>query len=124
MLQGPQHASASHLSWYLGGFRYELTDEESIQRGIEEALRMGDFEFEREARLSAADRPDFLVQGVAIEVKRQGRLNSLLRQLARYAAHDRVLELLVVTARMQATDLPSELNGKPIECLVLLGSVF
>jgi hypothetical protein len=117
-------ASASSLKSYLGGFRYDLTSEQTIQDGIAVALSRSGYEYEREARASAKDRFDFLVQGVAIEVKRHGAVNDLLRQLSRYAEHDEVRELLVVTARLQSTDLPSELHGKPLECLALLGSVF
>jgi hypothetical protein len=117
-------ATAAGLMWYLGDFRSKLVDEDAIQRGIAEALRVGDYEFEREARLSKTDRLDFLVGGVAIEVKRNGSLSQLLRQLARYAQHEKVRELLVVTARPQVSDLPNELCGKPLECLVLVGSLF
>lgn len=118
-------ASAAGLMWQLGDYRYDLTSEETIQIGLAEALRRSGYEFVREARLSPTDRVDFLVEGgVAIEVKRQGSVGDLLRQLSRYASHDAVQEMLVVTARPQATDLPLELGGKPLECLVLLGSLF
>lgn len=116
--------TATALLWHLRRFRYNLADEDSIQIGVDEALRLGDYEFEREARLSPTERVDFLVGGVAIEVKRRGTSQDLLRQLSRYAQHDRVRELLVVTARAQASDLPDTIGGKPIQCLVLLGSVF
>lgn len=115
---------AATIKEYLGKFKYDLEDEDSIQRGIARALELGNYLFEREARLSSKDRPDFLVGNVAIEVKRHGALTPLLRQLSRYAQHDRVRELLVVTARVVATDVPDTLNGKPVECLVLLGSIF
>jgi hypothetical protein len=111
--------------WYLGDFRYNLTSEETIQVGIAEALRKGGYEFEREARLSPTERLDFLVAGgVAIEVKRHGSRTELLRQLSRYTEFEAVRELLVVTARSQLSDLPLELHDKPLECLVLLGSIF
>jgi len=116
--------TARELELYLGGFRYNLTNEESIQLGIAEALRAGHIAFERETRLSARDRLDFLVGDVAIEVKLKGTANDLLRQLSRYTEHESVRELLVVTARSQLSDLPDELHGKPLECLVLLGSIF
>lgn len=116
--------TAAYLRDYLGNFRYQLDSEEAIQLGIAAALQEGGLPFEREPRLSSTERPDFLVDGVAIEVKRHGPLNALLRQLSRYAELDSVRELLVVTARLQSTDVPAELHGKPLECLVLLGSLF
>lgn len=117
--------TAFALKWHLGHYRYNVTDEGSMQRGITEALHMGGFAFEREAILSPTDRVDFLVDGgVAIEVKRHGAVGDLLRQLARYARHETVRELLVVTARLQGSGLPSVLHGKPLECLVLVRSIF
>ena len=117
--------TAASLASYLGLWRYNVTTEDSIQVGIAEALRREGFVFEREYRLSAHDRLDFFVGGrVAIEVKRHGSVNELLRQLSRYAEHDTVHELLVVTARSQLSSLPRELHGKPLECLTLLRSFF
>lgn len=116
--------TAAYLKSYLANFRYHLDSEESIQLGIAAALQAGGIGFEREPRLSPTERPDFLVDGVAIEVKRHGALTPLLLQLSRYAELDGVREVLVVTARVQSTDVPSELHGKPLECLVLLGSIF
>lgn len=126
---------AHSLKSHLAGYRYDLTSEATIQAGLASVLSVDGFVFEREAQLSATDRPDFLVlgqgvvagavfSGVAIEVKRAGSRSDLLRQLSRYAQHETVRELLVVTARSQLSDLPSELHRKPLECLVLLGSVF
>lgn len=117
--------TAESLSEYLSGYRYDLTNEDSIQNGIERVMLSEGLVFVREARLSATERLDFLVDaGIAIEVKRHGALNDLLRQLSRYAEHGAVRELLVVTARLQSTDIPREICGKPLECLVLLGSIF
>lgn len=118
-------ATAAALMWHLGEFRYDLTSEETIQVGIAEALRQGGYQFQREARLSPTERLDFLVEGgVAIEVKRHGSRHDLLRQLSRYTEFEAVRELLVVAARSQLSDLPLELHDKPLECLVLLGSIF
>lgn len=119
-----ERPTAARLATYLGGFKYDIVDEDTMQLGIGEALRQGGIAFEREHRLSRRDRPDFFVDGVAIEVKRKGTLNELLRQLSRYAEHDQVRELLVVTARVQSTSLPTQLHGKPLCCCVLIGSFF
>jgi len=117
--------TAAALGAQLSGFRYDLTTEDSIQRDLAFALaRRGFRDAEREVRLSATDRLDFLVGGVAIEVKLNGSVGELLRQLSRYAAYERVRELLVVTARLQLSDLPNRLHDKPLACLVLFGSIF
>jgi hypothetical protein len=117
--------TAYRLKEALSGYRYDLSNEDSIQSGLERAMLMEGLVFVREAQLSNEDRLDFLVDAcVAIEVKRQGSLQELLRQLSRYAQHVVVRELLVVTSRLQSTNLPTEIGGKPLECLVLLGSIF
>ncbi len=115
---------AADLRDLLGVWVYDLTSEESIQRGIAQVLERQGVDFEREVHLSAGDRPDFMVGSVAVEVKRHGSLGPVLRQLSRYSRHERVRELLLVTSRLQSTDVPDELGGKPLEQLVLLGSVF
>ena len=79
--------------------------------------------FEREYRLDARNRLDFFCDGVAIEVKIGGSRNNLIRQLHRYAQFDEVRELLVVTSRLCLASLPSELNGKPIVTLPMLGGI-
>lgn len=83
----------------------------------------------KEVRLSARDRPDFLVRpytpyesapGVAIEVKIGGSLSDLTRQLARYAESERVTGLVVVTTKAQHCRLPPTLSGKPIAVVSLV----
>lgn len=60
--------------------------------------------------------------GTAIEVKVDGSLAALTRQLHRYAQHDRVIDLVVITNRARLTQVPRELNGKRVEVISLLES--
>lgn len=102
-------ASVVHL---IERSRLSLSDEKVTQRDIEELLQPW-VPFERECRLSDSDIVDFLVDGkVAIEVKIKGQPAAFVRQLARYAAHDKVRELVLVTAR--AIQLPPTINGKRV----------
>ena len=83
----------------------------------------------RELVLTKRDRLDFLVgysplwsavpMGTAVEVKVGGSLSDLTRQLARYAEHNDVTGLLVVTTKDRHRQLPASLSGKPIACLCL-----
>lgn len=92
----------------------------------------------REFELSATDRIDFLIQepnpiqppiggpgvrasiGIGLEVKVDGPLSALVRQLQRYAQHDAVDALLVVTTRARLHAVPTTLSGKPIAVALLL----
>lgn len=97
----------------LSGFRFRFATEEELQDGIAEALK--DHQPQREARLNARDRIDFLLWGVGIEVKIKGGISALTRQLLRYAEVDAIAALVVVTSQTQyALQLPRILGGKPV----------
>ncbi len=93
--------------------RLPSSTEAALQRGIEEALTAGGFGFEREKRLAAGERIDFLVVGgIGIEAKTRCPKRSIYRQLERYARHDAVTALILVTGT--ALGLPPLLKGKPV----------
>jgi hypothetical protein len=93
--------------------RIDLSNEKAAQTAIAETLAEGGMRLEREHRLSARDRPDFFLpeSGLAVEVKlRAGRMD-VYRQLRRYASHEAVRGLLLVSNTAMA--LPVEIEGKP-----------
>lgn len=94
--------------------RVDLSDEKAAQAQIAEALTAAGLAFEREARLSPRDRPDFLfpVPGLVLEVKLRARKMDIWRQLARYAEHERVRAIIL--ASNTAMTLPPEIVGKPL----------
>lgn len=104
----------------LRSYRYSFHDEDGLQWGIAAALALADLSFDREVILGKHDRLDFLVGNVAIEAKIDGTANALLRQLHRYAQHDGIDALVVVTNRARLSLMPSELNGKPVRVVSLL----
>lgn len=111
---------AALVAQILSRHRFDLSDEKVTQGQIAEALLAGGIEHRREVRLSQHDRPDFLLSdsGLAIEVKlRAGRMD-IWRQLVRYAAHEAVRGLMLVSNT--AMTLPAETAGKPL-FLVSLG---
>ena len=116
--------SAREIAAFLGRFRFRFTDERELQDGIERAFVRGGVAYEREVRLSARDRLDFLAGAVAVEVKVDGGLADLTRQVWRYAEDPRVRELLVVSSRSRLDGLASEINGKPVVVLVLTTAAF
>ncbi len=103
--------------------RADLTSERAAQDALAAPLeRLAAFTgaaYEREARLDALDRPDFLVGGVVVEIKTRGwGKRAVYRQLERYAAHACVTGLVLATNMAMA--LPTEIVGKPA-LLVSLG---
>lgn len=101
--------------------RLDLSFEIATQDGVEAVLRelLGAGAVQREYVLGPQDRPDFLVHGcIAIEVKIKGaRKRLVFRQLTRYAAHERVTALILVTNL--AMGLPAEIGGKPVHVVSL-----
>lgn len=116
--------------------RFDLTTEAAMQRDIAALLtdEWGEADLEgragwcREYRLSAEDRPDFVLQRggadgglIAIEAKhRRARPTQVLRQLARYAAHPEVVALVLASGVPMTT--PAELGGKPLAYVGLGGA--
>lgn len=107
----------------LRGRRLRQNTERVLQDGIEEALRGAGIPHRREVRLSPEDRPDFMIEpGVCVEVKIGGASADVHRQIVRYAEHEEVEELLLVTTRRQHV-MPSEVGGKRLVTLCV-GSAF
>lgn len=111
----PAHAAdlvALSIINALRGHRFDLSLEARTQGDIETALLPVFPDLLREHRLNAQDRPDFMIRGIAIEVKLRGaQPRAVLRQLARYADDDRVLGVILATNR--AMGLPAAIGGKP-----------
>lgn len=101
--------------------RFPFGDEDLLQEALADVLATNGHAVEREVRLNARDRIDLLVDGqVGVEVKIDGPARRVVAQLRRYAQHDRLGELILVTrcARHQA---PAALNGKPVTVVNLAG---
>ena len=97
--------------------RFDLSTETATQFDIGRTLATEGVPHRREARLSPRDRIDFLTaDGLGIEVKIRGqRRPAVLRQLERYAEHDAVKALVLLTN--VAVGFPATLNGKPLHVI-------
>lgn len=98
----------------LRAHRFSHVTEDDLQRGIAQVLGKLDMDFTREVYLSSKDRIDFMVGEVGIEVKDDGSLTALTRQIHRYLQFDSVKRLLVVTTRSQHLRIPSHMSGKEV----------
>lgn len=93
--------------------RLRVGTEAQLQADIGAALTSLGISFEAEARLSQRDRIDFLTaEGIGIEAKVKYPKRAIFRQLARYAEHDQIKALVLITAT--ALGLPPEISGKPV----------
>lgn len=61
------------------------------------------------------DRFDFFVDGhLVVEVKIDGSLSALTRQIVRYLAHADVKGVIVITSKSSHLGLLRDINGKPV----------
>lgn len=101
------------------GQSYSYTCESELQEAIAEVLSSCSIPFNREHRITAADRPDFTVEGIAIEIKVEGSLTSVTRQLHRYAQLPGVDEIILVTDKAKHRAVPREMNKKTVNVIYL-----
>lgn len=83
----------------LSPYAFSTLNEKALQDGIEQVLRESGIEFIREARVTKQDRPDFMIDDVAVEAKIKDTISEVTRQLHRYAQLDSVQAILLVTSR-------------------------
>jgi hypothetical protein len=105
--------------------RFTCVNEDEVQFAISDLLYDAGVSFEREVALSKGDRIDFMVGAPArlgVEVKTQGTPVSVLRQLHRYAQHETVEALLLVTTQQRHRVLPDRVDGKKLTLVVLAGA--
>jgi hypothetical protein len=107
----------------LARYRLPVSVEKAMQGAVESALRAEGLAFRREVT-RGADRIDFLVGTVGVELKVKGSVSEVLRQLERYALWEDVTELLLVTTRGHHLAMPRELNGKPVWVHTVKGVLF
>jgi hypothetical protein len=105
----------------IAAHRFNFGNEEEFQRGIAEAFKTMGIEYQREVVLTKKDRIDFmLADGLGVEVKIDGSISALTRQLHRYAQLETIKALVVVTGRVRLTKLPNAMNGKTVNVIPVL----
>lgn len=104
----------------LARYRLPVSNEAAMQAAVEKALFAEGFIPQREVT-RGADRIDFLVGTVVVELKVKGSVGDVVRQLNRYAAWDEIAELVLVTSCASHATVPESLGGKPVSVLVVRG---
>jgi hypothetical protein len=111
---------ARTISRRAGELRF--TTEPDLQAGTGALLAAEGFTARPQARLGPLERLDFLVDGIAVELKVRGTASELERQVTRYLSHEEVRGVLVVTNRARHRGLPREINGKPVWVVWIAGA--
>lgn len=111
--------NAHELSHLISRYRFNYSNEQDLQQGIERVLLAASVEFEREVRLTSHDRIDFMAGDVGIEVKVGHTPAQVMRQIHRYAQLEPIKELLVVTSRCRHAAIPELVNEKPVVVIFL-----
>lgn len=107
----------------LGSYSYRYGDEAQLHDRLAEVLTAQPCRFDRERRIDARNRFDFLIAGgIVVEVKVDGSLGQALRQIERYAALDDVAAVLLATTQRWGAgpiDSRAMFHGKPFEMVRL-----
>lgn len=105
----------------LSSKRLNLSDEKVLQDEINDTIRKNTcYSPIPEVRLSSTDIIDFMVMGLGIEVKIKGSKTAIYRQVERYAQHDRIKVLLLITNK--AVKMPEIINSKRVYVMQLGGA--
>lgn len=108
--------TARELAILLQPQRFRLGQEALLQSDVQEFLLKQGVPHEREKVLDIGDRVDFLVEGhIALELKIKMPARHIYRQLQRYAKHDVVDSLVLMT--LGVGGVPASINDKP--CFVV-----
>lgn len=122
-LELPGELLAARLREEFARRRVVYQDEADLQRIIGDLLTEMREVYVREFEFSKEDRIDFFLfgSGIGIEIKIQGGLNPILRQLHRYAMHPAVKAIILICPR--PWKLPETLAGKPIYGVSIFASL-
>jgi hypothetical protein len=109
------------------GNRFNFANEWALQEGLAAAFGDAGLFYRREVCLGQgrADRIDFMVEGIGVEVKCQGSATAVRSQLLRYLAHPEVLGLLLISTYCYSERAvnqglaPPRVKGKPVRSLIL-----
>lgn len=105
--------SRTKIAELLTGYSFNFVDEKELQEAIAQIFAGENIPFEREVAITDKDRIDFMVGPIGIEIKIAFSFSEVVRQLHRYAQHDSISELILVTMKSQH-QMPDEINDKKL----------
>lgn len=121
----PRAGVASLVTTVIEASRYSWRTEAELQRDILASLEATGLRVDREVIVGPGERIDFLVEGcVGVEVKTQGSVPAVTRQLQRYAHCGPIVELVLATTRPQHRGVPAEVAGMKVRVAVMTGGAW
>jgi hypothetical protein len=102
--------------------QFSYNNEWELQAGIAKVLTETGLEFKKEVKLGPKQRIDFLLpeEKIGIEVKIDGALGTVTRQLWHYMDSDQIEAVILVTTRHVHQNLPLGMKGKLLRVVYLL----
>jgi hypothetical protein len=110
----------TELAVLIRSHKFRFSSESELCDGLEKVFKAAALTFVREYRMTAADRLDFLVESIAVEVKTKFSSPAVTMQIFRYLQNELITGALLVTSRRKH-NLPAQMNGKPIVVEVVGG---
>ncbi|QDE83274.1 hypothetical protein [Myxococcus xanthus] len=103
--------------------RFRCVGEAQLQQALAQVFTEAELPFQREVVLGDAGRIDFMVGALGVEVKVEGSVSAVTRQILDYAEREEVHGLLLVTTRSHHDGMPAQMRGKPVRVAVLRGGL-
>lgn len=116
----PNRFSAAEIAAILRRYRLPVSNEAAMQEALARALSAEGVPHRREVT-RGADRIDFVVGRVGLELKVKGSVTEVRRQLDRYTAWPELDELVLVTTRGHHLRIGDSINGKPVRVHIVRG---
>lgn len=98
--------------------RIHCKDEYGLQNEVFKLLGAISPDVRREVSTEKG-RIDFVLEGIAIELKVDGSVNEVMRQLKRYAELPWVVEIFLISTRSKHRAMPATINGKPLRVSIV-----
>lgn len=104
--------------------RLRFSRETDLHADLKTLLVTAGIFFVHELRLTEKDRIDFYLPDsmIGIECKVDGGPTAVASQLLRYAQHEDIAELILITSRRGQVLTVDNLSGKPLHCIWIGGS--
>jgi hypothetical protein len=104
----------------IGSYRFQYTDEKTLQEGIARVFSDSDLHFSREVKLEKGT-IDFMVDRIGVEIKIKGSPSQVARQAIDYLESPKLDALVLVTGRALSARYLREMkvSGKSVHVIYL-----
>ena len=107
-------ATVKRIGEAVRAFCFRYRDERQLQAHLAQAFEQFGLQATREVIIDPRNRIDFAIGRIGVEVKVDGTLADIRRQLSRYAQTGQFDALVLITNRVGHTRLPPALGDVPL----------